>query len=119
MKINQLQKSQITTFGEKPEVLSERDLWLEQKKDFGENEYGVQMRNADDAGTDRFLYPMTKLDNVLDGTKSLTDILSGLGYDPEGGGSVTPPTPGRDGKIYGVSKDITAIYCSFHNILIF
>ncbi len=59
--------------------LTEDKIYIKKIRNYSDTEYDVQMAKINDDSTKSMLYPITKLDNVVDNTgKKLTDILNEL-----------------------------------------
>ncbi len=61
------------------QTLTEDKIYIKKIRNYSDTEYDVQMARINDDSTKSMLYPITRLDNVVDSTgKKLTDILKEL-----------------------------------------
>lgn len=59
--------------------LTEDKIYIKKVRSYSDTEYDVQMARINDDSTKSMLYPITRIDDVVDNTgKKLTDILNDL-----------------------------------------
>ncbi len=61
------------------QTITEDKIYIKKLRNYSDTEYDVQMARINDDSTKSILYPVTRIDNVVDSTgKKLTDILNEL-----------------------------------------
>lgn len=61
------------------QILTEDKIYIKKIRQYTDTEYDINMARINDDNTKSMLYPITRLDNVVDNTgKKLTDILAEL-----------------------------------------